>query len=68
MAAVARKDPLLIAARALKTLWRAGYAADAAGELELAEDLHQVAVELDRIVGNAGVVRLPQAPTAPHCT
>ena len=67
MAAVARRDPLLIAARALKTLHRASYAADAEGRLSLAEDLHQVAVELDRIVGDTAVVRISSSPSPGRC-
>lgn len=67
MAAVARRDPVLIAARALKTLRRANYMAMANDQLELVSDLSDVIRELDRIVGDKAVVRVTASPFGRDC-
>ena len=67
MAAVDRRDPLLIAARAAKTVKRAMYVAAYDGRDSLADDLGCVAGELDRIVGDTAVQRVSQSPLRGRC-
>jgi len=67
MAAVERRDPLLIAARAHKTITRAARAAAAGGDEALSLELYGIAGEIRRICGDTAVVRLSQAPTVPRC-
>lgn len=67
MAAVERRDPVLIAARALKTTRRAMWVAHMNGDQELADDLELVAGELRRIVGDTAVVRISSSPSHGRC-
>jgi len=67
MAAIERRDPLLIAARALKTLKRARYTADVHEQHELADALYKIAVQLDTLVGDTAVVRVSEAPPVSRC-
>lgn len=67
MAAVERRDPLLIAARALKTTRRAAWAAYLLGDEALQEDLLQVCVELNRISGKRAIVRRSSSPAPRDC-
>ncbi len=67
MAAVERSDPLLIAARALKTTRRAAWAAYLLGDQALQDDLLQVCVELRRICGNDAIVRRSSSPAPRDC-
>lgn len=67
MAAVERRDPLLIAARAHKTLKRAAWKAAEVEDQELAEALFRLAEELGRVVGNSAVVRVPSSSFGPRC-
>lgn len=67
MAAVERRDPRLIAARALKTTRRAAWAAYLLGDQELQDDLLAVSVELDRICGGYAIVRRSSSPAPRDC-
>ncbi len=67
MAAVERRDPLLIAARAHKTLHRAAWAAYLLGDEALQDDLLQVCCEVYRICGNHAIVRRSSNPAPRDC-
>lgn len=67
MAAVERREPRLIAARALQTTRRAAWAASLLGDYALRDELLQVCVKLDRICGKHAIVRRSSSPAPRDC-
>jgi len=67
MAAVERRDPRLIAARAYKTTRRAVWAAEELGDDALAAELSAIAERLSMVQGSTAVRRVSTAPHTPRC-